>query len=105
MLREMTRRDFEWWKAYDKIEPIGWNAQNWQVAAICTSVMNAAMVAARSTKRFRTTDFLLDFTDEQKKVEPPRQGRSWQEMKFIAQMCAAADPLQDGKARVNKRRR
>lgn len=89
MLRGMPWKDLMRWQAYDAIEPIGGVRGDWQSASVCSSVMNAMAISHGSRKRFRTQDFLLEFTDEERpKVEVQAQGQTWQEMRMYAQMFA-----------------
>lgn len=86
----MTWRQLQEWMAYDLISPIGDRRGDWQAAAICAAVANVMMAVNRGRKRFNVSDFLLEFGKVVKRAKDVEEGKSWQEMKFIAQMCAAA---------------
>lgn len=77
------------WKEYDAIDPIGGQRGDWQAASICCAFMNGIAVLARSKKRFRVKDFLLEFGDP-KEINDKKPKKTWQEMKFIAKMFVAA---------------
>jgi hypothetical protein len=51
--------------------------------------MNAVAMQVKSRKRFKVSDFLLEFADAGKDTPKMDGGQSWQKMKFIAQMFVA----------------
>lgn len=93
---------------YEAIEPFGDRRADWQAASICTAFANITLASKGAKKRFRVSDFLLEFDTEDKKVvtkegasAPP--AKTWQEMKFIAQMWAAAFNADEDKKRKRRR--
>lgn len=76
------------WEEYDRTSPIGLQRGDYQAASICAAVMNGFAVMARSRKRFRVKDFLLEFGDP-KNVANGKKQQTWQEQKFIARMFVA----------------
>ena len=93
----MSWEQFIKWRAYDETEPIGGARGDWQAASISSSLWNIAAMQAGSKKRFRTSDFLLEFGDDEKPIveaaEPLRKSvytQTWQEQKMIGMMYAAA---------------
>jgi hypothetical protein len=109
MLREMSYDDFLTWQAFDRMSPIGDQRGDWQAASICSAIFNAMAIRARSDKRFATSDFLLEFTDEglKKKQEDttPAPSQDWQRMKFIARMFTAQANTDEEKRQSRGRRR
>lgn len=86
---------------YETIEPFGDRRADWQAASICTAFANITLAARGSTKRFRMKDFLLEFGNE-KDLQTPKEegttpGKTWQQMKFIAQMMTAQANADEGK--------
>lgn len=83
------------WMAYDAIEPIGGRRGDWQAAAMCAMVMNAAILmrTGKAKIHFQPKDFLLDWPDnttkDTKEGTPAPAIAPWQHMKLIAQMHAA----------------
>lgn len=92
---------------YEAIEPFGDRRADWQAASICAAFANITLAARGAAKRFKVSDFLLEFDSEEKKVtkdmeEGAAGAQSWQQMKFIAQMWVAAFNADEDKK--NKRR-
>ncbi len=78
---------------YEAIEPFGDRRADWQAASIVAGLANVIIAVNRGTKRFRIKDFLLEFDRQEKEVAKEGAapaGKTWQQMKFIAQMWAAA---------------
>ncbi len=92
MLRELTWDEFLEWQAFDKIEPIGGVRGDWQAASICSTLVNVAAIQRGGKYRSRPVDWLMEYGDEKPPMEvkedvTPR--KTWQELKFIAQMWVA----------------
>lgn len=85
-------RQFNDWRRYDEIDPIGGGRSDWQAASVCATVMNAAAVMIGSKQRVKISDFLLDFSGERasERAKDKPQQPHWKSMKFIAQMMVAA---------------
>src|SRR4051812_22546480 len=101
MLGELSWKEFLQWQAFDKIEPIGGARGDWQAAAVCSQLINVAVMQRGGKYRSRPSDWLLEFGDEKPRVEvkeEPKPQRSWQELKFTAQMWVA-----DSKAKRKKK--
>jgi hypothetical protein len=77
------------WMEFEQQEPFGDRRRDWQAASICTTIANMTAIGMRSETRFKVSDFMLDFSAVPKQPEQA-PGKSWQEMKMIAQMMAAA---------------
>ena len=92
MLEELPARRFLEWFAFDQVEPIGGLRGDWQAAAIMSQLTNIAIMRAGGEHRTRPKDFLLEYGQRAVQVveERPKQ-KSWQELKFIAQMWVADD--------------
>lgn len=88
MLRSITWPQFVQWMEYAEAEPFGDRRQDWHAASLCATMMNQTAMLMRSETRFNVRDFLLDFDGEEKPTPAPE--KSWQEMRMIAQMLAAA---------------
>jgi len=106
MLKELPHRTFLEWQEFDRLEPIGGQRGDWQVASVCSLLANLAAARSGSTHRFTTRDFLLEWRDasELAKVEvkqaPTEPTTPWQTMKFYARLYAA-----QANADKNKRKR
>ena len=104
-MRQMSARQFLDWFEYDKVEPIGGKRGDWQAASICTAIMNAASAQMRSSKRFRVSEFLLEF-DKKKDVTPEPTAapicQTWQEQKMIGMMWAASFNAGENKKRRHR---
>lgn len=107
MLREMPYHDFLAWQAFDSISPIGDRRADWQAASICSAVFNSMAIRAGAQKRFRTGDFLLEFTDEEGKEAPKVEAPStnWKVMKTYARMFAKQANADAEKKRTRNGRR
>jgi hypothetical protein len=107
LLRKLTWPQLQEWMEYDaEIEPIGARRSDWQAASICTAFANVTLATRGARKRFRMKDFLLEFDRQEKEVKEEAQaetGQSWQQMKFIAQMWAAAYNADENKKKKPKR--
>ena len=88
MLGELSFKQLLGWEAFDALHPIGELRGDWQAASICRVMMDIAAAQSGSKKRFRNTDFLLEFKDEPEQVVQPRR-QTWQEMQMIARMYVA----------------
>lgn len=105
MWRHMTRREFFDWWAYDQVEPIGAMRGDYQAASVCATIMNGFAVMARSRKRFKIKDFLLEWGKEAKVAEPGGKdnGQPWQKMKLVARMWAAASKVEQKRPTLRAR--
>lgn len=97
MLEELPARKYLEWFAFDQVEPIGGLRSDWAAAAVCAQMTNLAAMRAGGKYRARPVDFLLEYGPE--KPPPVAKGeeapqKSWQELKFIAQMWVADDAAQ-----------
>lgn len=88
---------------YEAIEPFGDRRADWQAASICAAFANITLASKGVSKRFRVKDFLLEFDNQEKTVKEGAKGRPWQEMKFIAQMWAAAFNADEDKKKKRRR--
>jgi len=84
------------WMEYERLEPFGDKRGDWQAAAITAGISNVLLACFHSEQRFKVADFMLKFGGTVPKEEA--SGKSWQEMKLIAQMMTAA-------SQAKKRRR
>lgn len=101
MLREIPWHTLLEWEAFDKVEPIGGVRGDWQAASICSQLTNLAVMQRGGKYRTRPADWLLEYGDEKPRVEVKEEkpaARSWQELKFTAQMWVA-----DSKAKRKKK--
>jgi len=73
---------------YERLEPFGDKRGDWQAASIISGISNVLLACFHSDQRFKVADFMLKF-DGKVAPEAP-SGKSWQEMKLIAQMMTAA---------------
>lgn len=104
MLKQITWPQFLELKAYDQIEPIGTRRTDYQAASICATLANLA-VGRRSRRRFKVSDFLLEF-DKQAEAAPDKPaGQTWQEQKMIAKMFFALSKVPTGPSRSRGKRR
>jgi hypothetical protein len=87
MLRSISWAQLMEWMAYEKMEPFGDLRRDWQAASICATIANMTAIQMRSEKRFQVKDFMLDF-EPRAVAEPESTGKTWQEMRMIAQMMA-----------------
>jgi hypothetical protein len=113
MLKELPHRTFLEWQEFDRLEPIGGQRGDWQVASVCSLLANLAAARSGSTHRFTTRDFLLEWRDasELEKIEaevkqavaPVEPTTPWQTMKFYARMYAAQANADENKKQKRKR--
>jgi hypothetical protein len=82
------------WMAFDTVDPIGGKRADWNAANISSILMNVAAGRNGSRKRFKPADLLLEYG---KDYVPAKEGevsvapaKTWQEMKMIGMMWAAA---------------
>lgn len=107
MLDELGWEQFLSWQAYESLEPFGDHRSDWNAASVCAAIMNAMAMSVRSRKRWRVKDFLLEFTDEEKKVpaDTQPQGTPWQVMKMFAKMSAAIANADEEKRKAREARK
>lgn len=105
MFKNMTKQDFLDWWAYNSVEPIGAVRSDYHAASICLAITNGFSAMARSRKRFKLKDFLLEWkdVDDEKTPEEPKQ--PWQAMKLVARMWAAASKVDESSGRRPSRGR
>jgi Protein of unknown function (DUF4035) len=72
---------------YDRTCPIGDVRGDWQAASIAAAVANVLVAVNGGRKRFAVADFKLEFGESKKR---PKEGKSWQEMRMLAQIMAAS---------------
>lgn len=106
----MSWREFQEWRAFDLVHPIGDRRGDWQAAIICASIWNSTLAANRSRKRFKPSEFLLEFTEIPKDDEIPASDTStpatpWQHMKMIARMQVALANAEEKKKAGRRGRR
>lgn len=93
MLRKIAWPQFLRWYEFDTVEPIGGRRGDWQAASICAAVSNVMMAVHGHKRRFRTADFMLEFSGKDKQVAEDggseTSGQTWQQMKFIAMQQVA----------------
>lgn len=99
MLRSLSWAQLMEWMEYERLEPFGDKRGDWQAAAITAGISNVLLACFHSDRRYKVADFMLKFDATGTKEEAPA-GKSWQEMKLIAQMMTAAS-----QADTRKRRR
>jgi len=102
MLKELPAKQFLEWFAFDRVEPIGGLRSDWQTAAMCSQMTNVAIMRGGGKHRTSPADFMLEYGKPKRDavvVEDKPPAKSWQELKFIAQMC-----VHDDHARRNKKR-
>jgi hypothetical protein len=85
------------WMEYELREPFGDKRRDWQAAAITAGISNVLLQCFQYEHRFKVSDFMLKFGIVATKEDAP-SGKSWQEMKMIAQMMTVA-------SQAKKRRR
>ncbi len=83
------------WKAFDDVDPIGGKRGDWNAASVSSILMNIAAGRNGSRKRFKPADMLLEYGLDYKpakegEVAPVTGRQTWQEMKMIGMMWAAA---------------
>jgi hypothetical protein len=106
MLRELPWRQFVKWMEYDEVDPIGGRRGDWQAAAICAAVANVTLASRGGRKRFRISDFMIEFkrqANEVPKEDTKTPTTPWQEMRFMAQMLTAAANADEARKRKGKR--
>jgi hypothetical protein len=89
MLKSISFKELMQWRAYDKIEPIGQKRGDFQAASICAATMNAVLLSKGIRSKFRVSDFMLEFKEEETKVETTPSGSppaDWQRLKMLARM-------------------
>lgn len=92
MLRELTAEQLKDWMAYDELEPIGGKRGDWQAASIVAAMHSLQRNPERFPEPFPPGMFLLEFDRPERKVEP--RGRTWQEMRMMAQVYVAGQQMQ-----------
>ena len=109
MLNEITWEQFQEWLAYEVVEPFGEKRADWQAASVCAVVANAASITSGSRKRFKVSDFLLEFDEEEKAIPGQGPAQNWQRHKMIAKMFATiankAEAKRQARADKDKQRR
>lgn len=82
MLRRMSSTQFEWWKTYNELDPIGADREDWRSASIVQALWNIARDPARVPDGWPLSDFLLGFGDnpKPKPVVQEKQSLEVQEM-------------------------
>lgn len=103
MLRRLTFKQLAEWQAYENIEPFGDKRADWHAASICAAVANVTLAVHKQKKRFRVSDFLLEFGDHKDVKEEVTPRQTWQEMKFIAQMQVALANAEEAKRKKRRR--
>lgn len=103
MLDEITWEQFQEWLAYEVVEPFGERRADWQAASVCAVVANVAAAKSGSRKRFKVSDFLLEF-DEKEKALPEQGGQTWQQQKMIAKMFAAIATVEEERKQTRAKR-
>lgn len=83
MLRGMTIHEFVYWRAYSDLEP--WD-EEW--ADLRAASISWNITAALGVKRKKLSDFLLKRGDQQ---TVPKPVKSWQALKAMGMMIAAAN--------------
>jgi hypothetical protein len=87
MLATISYRQLKAWRDFDELEPIGGRRSDWQAASICATVFNSVLIRTKSKKRFKPSDFVLEYGAENPR---PSGKQTWQEQKMIAMMFAKA---------------
>jgi hypothetical protein len=95
LLKSMSMKQFQEWRFFDEIDPIGGRRGDWQAASISAVIANML-----SRKAHNVDDFLLTFGTERRMKPAPRK-QTWQEQKMLAYMMCAAfnEPPKKGKKR------
>jgi hypothetical protein len=83
MLREMTIHELIYWRAYSDLEP--WD-QEWEDLRIASTAWH--ITAALGVKRKKLADFLLKRAEQ---VTVPKPVKSWESLKTLGKMIAAAN--------------
>jgi hypothetical protein len=89
MLRQITWPQLMAWREYDRVEPL--DSERYHAASITAGIANTLLAIARSKKRFRVKDFLVEF-DEVKdapSVEDSEAKANVARMKWIAMESVA----------------
>ena len=89
MLNEISWEQFQEWLAYEVVEPFGELRADWQAASVCAAVANSSAIISGSRKRFKVSDFLLEFDEQVKAIPGQGPAQNWQRHKMIAKMFAA----------------
>jgi hypothetical protein len=86
MLRGMTKRQFLEWHAFSELEPFDAERDDIRFASVVQALMNIFRDRKRRSSPFTLDDAMLKFGDA------PRRERkqSWQSMKMMAILTAAA---------------
>lgn len=109
MLSEMSYEDFLGWRAFDKVSPVGDRRGDWQAASVCSAIFNSMAIKAGSNKRFATSDFLLEFKEDETpvsdEVASPQLPQDWQRMKMIARMFVKEANAAEKKRKQHGQRR
>ncbi len=94
----MSAPQFRRWMAFYALEPLGEKRGDWQAASIVSAIWNTSLLRAGSRKRFRVSDFLLEFQNVVKEVKK-EAGQTWQQMRDIAKMWVAVGNAEEKRKR------
>lgn len=107
MLEELPFTQLLEWQAFDSVEPFGDKRGDWQAASICAVIQNIEARRRGASHVFTPAEFLLEFKEKEsvaKEIEVPAAPvKSWQEMKMIGMMMAAASQAPAAPSRRRRR--
>lgn len=103
----MTWKQFQSWQAYDKIDPIGGARLDTLVASIVSTLVNLHRNTEKYPNPFPIADFVLKWGEASKFVTEPAKpvGKTWQQLKLIGQICAAAYNITEEEERRKSKRK
>lgn len=90
MLEQLNSEQLSEWEAYDRLEPIGGQQDDYRTALLCSVITNIAIAAwgKKGSKPTTMDEFLFQWgAEEQTDVAPKKQ--SVDEMKTILQSIAS----------------
>lgn len=101
----MTPEQFLGWYAFDQVDPIGGARLDWNVASICSTLWNIALLKAKASKIFKPADFLLEWKTADERQDEPKAEKpkpDWQRMRWLAMAWTAY--ANEGEKRKQRKR-
>ncbi len=97
MLRGMSFQQLQEWEAFAELEPFDDSRADVRASAIIAALYELRRDPEKRAEPFIAADFALLFGDDprrdaEKEAPPAPPVRSWQEMRFMAEMIVASAP-------------
>lgn len=98
------------WEAYDSLEPFGGDRGDWNAAMMAATFANIMVATRGGKKRFKVSDFLLDFDPKDAKegkegTNTPAPATSVEQMKMAARMFVALANAEQKRKQQNHKKR